>query len=105
MEKRPHLIPSLIVAIMLFIAITDLPYGYFQLLRWLTCADSILVAVLAYRWNKSWASWIFIVIAILFNPIFPITFSKATWRPIDIICGIIFMLVVIFIRKPVKEET
>ena len=78
----------------LFGAIAEWPYGYYILLRWITCITSILVAFQAFEKNIDWAKVVFIVIAILFNPLAPIYLSRSTWIPLDIITAIIFMFTI-----------
>ena len=79
---------------MLFGAIAEWPYGYYTLLRWITCIASILVAFQAFEKNIDWAKVVFIVIAILFNPLAPIYFSRSIWIPIDIITVILFIFAI-----------
>ncbi|GAI91013.1 unnamed protein product [marine sediment metagenome] len=76
---------------MLFGAIAEWPYGYYILLRWITCIASILVAFQAFEKNIDWAKVVFIVIAILFNPLAPIYLSRSTWIPLDIITAMLFI--------------
>ncbi|PKP61687.1 hypothetical protein CVT91_02310 [Candidatus Atribacteria bacterium HGW-Atribacteria-1] len=78
----------------LFGAIAEWPYGYYILLRWITCITSILVAFQAFEKNIDWAKVVFIVIAILFNPLAPIYLSRSTWIPIDIITAIFFIFAI-----------
>lgn len=79
---------------MLFGAIAEWPYGYYTLLKWITCIASILVAFRAFEKNIDWAKVVFIVIAILFNPLAPIYFSRSTWISIDIITAILFIFAI-----------
>lgn len=79
---------------MLFGAIAEWTYGYYSLLRWITCIASILVAFQAFEKNIDWAKVVFIVIAILFNPLAPIYLSRSTWIPIDIITAIFFIFTI-----------
>jgi len=78
--------------LMLFGAVAEWPYGYYTILRWITCITSILVALQAFNKNIDWAKVVFIVIAILFNPLAPIYLSRSTWIPLDIITAITFIL-------------
>lgn len=98
-RKRPHLIPALLVAVMLIVAVASLPYGYYQFLRWVTCVTAVYIAVMSYTWNKKWATWVFGAIAILFNPLFPIYLTKEIWRPIDIFAAILFIVGIFIIGK------
>jgi hypothetical protein len=102
MRYRPHTFPALIVAVLLLVAIAPLPYGYYQFMRWAVCGIGIYLAVSAYRWKRAWATWIFVAIAILFNPIFPIYLSREVWLPIDCIGSLLFSFSPLFLKKPVE---
>ncbi len=105
MDKRPHLIPSLIAAIMLAGALTKWPYGYYTLLRFIVCGVAVYIAYTAYNWQKMWAVWLFGFVAVLFNPLVPIHFSRELWQIIDIICAILFIVVAFVLKKSVEEKT
>jgi hypothetical protein len=92
LQKRPHLIPAIIAALMLLGALGSWPYGYYQLLRWVTCGAGIWIAVVAYSWQKVWVTWLFGIIAVLFNPLVPIHLTKEIWQTIDVICAILFII-------------
>ena len=79
---------------MLFGAVAEWPYGYYIFLRWITCITSILVVLQAFEKNIDWAKVVFIVIAILFNPLAPIYLSRSTWIPLDIITAILFIFAI-----------
>lgn len=98
-QKRPHLISSLIVAMVLLFALADWPYAYYQLLRWATCGVSVYVAYIAYIWQKKWIVWIFTFIAILFNPLVPIHLKRELWSVIDLVCALLFITTAILIKK------
>jgi len=104
MAGRPHLWPAVIAAIILLIGIFPLPYGYFQVLRWIVCGISILLVYLAYSYKKLWIAAIFGVIAILFNPFFTIHFEKNIWQWIDFVCGAVFITSIFLLRVPVDSE-
>ena len=104
MGGRPHLIPALIIAVMLVVAIASLPYGYYQLLRWVTCAVAVFIAVMGYRWGKVWATWVFGLVAILFNPLWPIHLTREIWRPIDLVYAVLFITSVFVLREPAKPR-
>jgi len=97
------LIPALVAALMLLGAVAGLPYGYYQFLRWVVCGIGIYVAVIAYRWGITWVTWVFGAIAVLFNPVIPITFSREIWLPIDIASSLIFSFSIFFLKKPIDE--
>ena len=99
LEKRPHLIPSIIAAVMLLGALAEWPYGYYQLLRFVVCGASVFVAFKAYEWQKIWAVWMFGFIALLFNPLIPIHLTREIWQPIDFVCAILFIVMTFVLKK------
>jgi len=100
-QRRPYPVPAVIIAFLLLIAVLPLPYGYYIFLRWITCGMAIFTAYIAYQWEAKWAVWVFVPIAILFNPVVPIHLDKETWVIIDIIVAIIFLVSMFKVR--VKE--
>lgn len=105
LKKRPHLIPALIAALMLFGALGRWPYGYYQLLRLVTCGAAIFVAFMAYNWKKLWATWLFGFIAVLFNPLVKIHFHKDTWQVIDIIAAVLFIVSLFAVYLPKDKSS
>ena len=105
MKERPHLIPALVASGLLFGAITALPYGYYQMLRWVVCGISIYIAYKAYQWDRKWATWLFASCAVLFNPILPIYLTREIWRPIDVAFGFLFIISIAVLREPAKIQT
>lgn len=87
---------------MLFLAIPKLPYGYYILLRWVVTISALFSVWVAYDSEDKF--WLFLMggIAILFNPIIPVHFTKEIWVVIDIVVAILF-LVSIFTIKPKRQ--
>lgn len=99
MNKRSPLIPALISAVMLFIAIPHLPYGYYQLLRWIICASGIYIAYLSYESKRTFFSWPMGIIALLFNPLVPFHLDKDTWVIIDFIAAPVFIVSIFVVKE------
>lgn len=104
LQKRPHLIPCIVAALMLFGALGNWPYGYYQLLRFVVCPVGGYVAYIAYNWQKLWATWLFGFIAVLFNPLIPIHLSRELWQPIDLVCAVLFVVIVFILKKPADQK-
>jgi len=81
---------KVISGIMLLIALVRLPYGYYIALRWIVAVFSAISAFDALNKRKSGWVWVFIGIAIMYNPIVPVHLTKAIWSPINILTAIIF---------------
>ncbi|RKS96661.1 DUF6804 family protein [Chryseobacterium defluvii] len=92
-------------AICCFVGIFRLPIEYYTFLRVLVSVGALIVIYnfLSYK-EYNW-SIIFIIILIIFNPVFPIyLYRKSLWIPIDTITGIIFLLIAFAEKKEEKKE-
>ncbi len=90
--KQLSAIIRTVAGLMLLVAISDLPYSYYQLLRIVICGASLFLVWYFIKAKIEWLGWIFIIPAILFNPIFPIYLDKYTWQLVDLIFGSMFIL-------------
>ncbi len=79
-----------LAAVMLILAIFALPYGYYVLLRWVITAISIYVAYFLGE-AKDNKLWIFVGLAVLFNPIAPIYSTKSFWIIADLVSAGLFL--------------
>jgi hypothetical protein len=82
-----------ITAGFLFVGVLPLPYGYYMLLRLIACGVFAWAAYIAFERKDDVLPWVFIVLAIVFNPIIKIHFPKEFWVALDI-GSAIFILVV-----------
>lgn len=78
---------NLISSTALILAVFKMPYFYYQALRWLITASSLIN--LSKEKNQVYKS-IFILIAIIFNPLIPFYFGAQLWGIIDLITAIWF---------------
>lgn len=92
-------------AISCFIGVFRLPIEYYIFLRIIVFFGALSV-IYNFSSSKSYYfSIIFLVILILFNPVFPIyLYKKSLWIPIDVITGILFLLVAFIEKKQEKPE-
>ncbi|UCF06570.1 MAG: hypothetical protein JSV33_05960 [bacterium] len=82
---------KIIASIFLLIALGRLPYKYYIALRWIVLTVSAVSAFEAFSNDKAGWAWLFVAIAVFFNPIYPIYLTRSIWAPIDIAAAIIFL--------------
>jgi len=97
--KVSFLIIRIIVAIMLLFALAKLPYSYYTILRLVVCGTAFWSMFISIKLDKRTWCLVFGVIAVLFNPIFPIRLSRGIWQPIDIICALCFIISFLTIKS------
>ena len=88
--NRPHKAIYVIPAVMMAVAVLPMPYGYYQFLR--------LVAIVAAFWSANKPAWTILMgcVALLYNPLFRVSFDRDIWAPINIVTAIFFVAAMIF---------
>jgi hypothetical protein len=90
---------------MLLLGIMPWPYGYYMLLRLVACGVFSWAAYISLKRSGDVLPWVFIVLAIVFNPIIKIHFPKEIWVVIDFCSGILLILIRGKIQEDVKKNT
>ncbi|WP_234110766.1 MULTISPECIES: DUF6804 family protein [Chryseobacterium] len=90
---------KLILAILFFLCLLKMPYGYFQLVRFLALTGFGILAFQANQQNKQTEMFVFIALALLFQPFFKIALGREIWNMVDVIVGI-GLLISLFTKKP-----
>lgn len=78
----------LIIAALLLLCLAPMPYGYFQLVRFLS---TLAFGVMAYRYymeRKDWLAYTCGTLALLFQPFYKIALGRTVWNIIDVIVAI-----------------
>ena len=79
----------LIACVMLLVALLPMPYGYYQVLKLVVCGVSIWGAILSYNRN-SVLCILYILCALLYNPVFVVHFDRSIWGIINVITALFF---------------
>ncbi|MBM4094780.1 MAG: hypothetical protein FJ276_36035 [Planctomycetes bacterium] len=75
------------------------PYGYYQILRWVTCAAGVYAAFIACVVRKTGWGWALGVVAFVFNPLIPFHLDRNTWQGIDVIAAGLFLVSTFMVRE------
>ena len=75
---------SNLICFLLLGALLPVPYGYFQFLRIVVFVAFAFAAYIGIIRHSTFRTIIFGSIAFLFNPIYPISFSREIWMLIDL---------------------
>jgi hypothetical protein len=93
---------KIILAILFFLCLADMPYGFYQFVRF---AGLIGFAILAYQANQQGRQTEMIIyggLALLFQPFFKIALGRQMWNIVDVVVGI-GLLISIFM-KPKESQ-
>ena len=88
---------KIVLAILFFLCLADMPYGYYQSVRF---AGLIGFAILAYQASQQGRQTEMIIyggLALLFQPFFKIALGRQMWNIVDVVVGI-GLLISIFMK-------
>lgn len=88
---------DLIVAMLLLLCLTSMPYGYYELVRYITTVLFFWMALQAYKTGKENLTFSYVAVGVLFQPFFKITLSKSIWNVIDIIIAV--LLIYLYVKN------
>ena len=84
------------LAILFFLCLLKMPYGFYQLVRFLALVGFGVLAYQANRENNSMATIIYAALALLFQPFFKIALGRDIWNIVDVIVGV-GLLITLFV--------
>ena len=98
--------PSVIkitLAILFFLCLLDMPYGFYQFVRFAGLIGFAILAFQANQQGKQTEMIIYGALALLFQPFFKIALGRQIWNIVDVVAGI--GLIISIFMKPKKSQT
>ena len=94
------LVSSIIMLLLCFLA--RFPHGYYTLLRLVIFITSLIMVIVAFKFKKkAWGITVGLI-AFFFNPVVPIYLDKSTWKLIDLVVAILFIILLLKINNSDK---
>jgi hypothetical protein len=94
---------KVVLAVLLFLCLLEMPYGFYQFVRF---AGLIGFAILAYQANQQGRQTEMIIyggLALLFQPFFKVALGRQMWNIVDVIVGL-GLLASIFLRPKTENK-
>ena len=88
---------NLILAALLLLCLAPMPYGYYQLVRFVAM---VVFAVMAYQYSEKKQEGLMVVfgaLALLFQPFIKIALGRTLWNVVDVAVAI--LLVVLWLKE------
>ena len=79
---------KVVLAILLFLCLLDMPYGFYQFVRFVALIGFGILAYLANEQNQKAEVIIYGGLALLFQPFFKVSLGRELWNILDVIVGI-----------------
>jgi hypothetical protein len=89
---------KLLLALLLLLCLADMPYGYYQFVRFVA---SIAFGYFAFGEQEKQTKWalFYIGLAILFQPFIKISLGRVLWNVVDIIVAVILLYSIVLNKK------
>lgn len=76
------------LAILLFLCLAKMPYGYYQLVRFAAFAGFSFMAYQTFLADKKFEMFIYVSLGLLFQPFFKIALGRELWNIVDVIVAL-----------------
>jgi hypothetical protein len=93
------------MAVLFLCCLLDMPYGYFQLVRFVGMTGFIVLAYFDKEKDDKIIMIIWICSAVLINPIFKIALGRTIWNIVDVIWSIILLSTLIIDYNSNRRKT
>ncbi len=92
MKNNLATIIKVVLAGLFFLCLLDMPYGFYQFVRFAGLVGFAILAYQAYKKGKQVEMIIYGGLAILFQPFLKIALGREIWNIVDVIVGIGLLL-------------
>jgi hypothetical protein len=94
---------KIILALMLFACLLDMPYGYYQLVRFTAMGVFGYLAFISFERQERTASYVYMLLALLFQPFFKVALGRELWNVVDVVVGV-GLIVTMFMNAKQREN-
>lgn len=83
-----NILIKIILSVLLLGCLLKMPYGYYQLVRFLALIGFGFLAYQSYKDKNELSVFIYVGLALLFQPFFKIALGRELWNIVDVIVAI-----------------
>lgn len=91
---------KIVLAILFFLCLANMPYGYYELVRFAGLIGFVYLAYQAQLQEKTNEVVVYIILALLFQPFFKLALGRMLWNAVDVVVGVGLIVSMI---KPTKK--
>jgi len=92
----------IVLTIILFLCLADMPYGYYEFIRFSALIGFAILAFQAHQSGREIEMLICASLSLLFQPFFKVALGRELWNIVDIVVGV-GLILSIFIRGGEKK--
>ncbi|MDM1466720.1 hypothetical protein HX030_06590 [Myroides odoratimimus] len=92
------------IAVLLLLCLLKLPYGFYQFVRFVACIGFSYFAYKSYYREEKTEMFIYIVLALLFQPFLKVALGRSIWNIVDVIVAIGLFINIPNSNKKINRE-
>ena len=86
---------KIVIAVLLLLCLADMPYGFYQLVRFIAAGAFAFLSYDYFKAKKEGLGFVFAALALLFQPFFKIALGRLVWNIVDVIVAVgLFILLI-----------
>ena len=101
MKSSPENLIKLALAALLLICLFHMPYGYYQLVRFIAVVGFAILAYYEYERKSIPLVIVFVGLMVLFQPLATIPLGRQVWNVVDVVLAV-GLVVTVFVTKAKK---
>lgn len=94
---------KVVLAFLFFLCLLDMPYGFYQFVRFGGLIGFVILAYQANQQDRKTEMIIYCGLALLFQPLYKIALGRQMWNLVDVIVGV-GLIVSIFINPKERNS-
>jgi hypothetical protein len=86
---------KIIIAVLLLICLLDMPYGFYELIRFAAAAAFAYLSFNYFKDDRNGHGFLFAALALLFQPFFKVALGRSIWNIVDVIVAVVLILLIV----------
>lgn len=92
---------KLIIAVLLLLCLADMPYGFYQLVRFAAAGAFTYMSYDYFKRNEDKLGFVFAALALLFQPFFKVALGRVLWNIMDVLVAVALVYLIV---KAIKKK-
>ena len=101
MKENISRVIKIILIPLLLICLFDMPYGYYQLVRFLGFLGFGVLGLFNYQKENRITAFTFVALALLFQPFLKVSLGRDLWNLVDVVVGVALLISIFKVKKDV----
>ena len=88
-------IVKLIVAVLLLFCLADMPYGFYELVRFAAAGAFVYLSYDYFKSKRDGLGFTFAGLALLFQPFFKVALGRTIWNIVDVVVAAMLIILIV----------